>query len=262
MVNIDHSHNATAFIRGRGGNKIRYIVIHHWDDPANHPSYEGVIRWFEKGGRNTSAHYVVEAGRIAQLVADGDTAYHAGNWGVNQRSIGIECNPRCSEEDKRTVGELVKLLLNKYGNLRIVGHMDIKSTDCPGRYYPPAKVLSPYISSASSAVFSHAAPSTPPSPSQSGGDVQRVAREVIDGHWGNGDTRRQKLEAAGYNYKEVQDCVNKILGGASSLKPVSQVAQEVINGRWGNGDARRRKLESAGYNYREVQNYVNKLLRR
>ena len=40
----------------------------------------------------------------------------------------------------------------------------------------------------------------------------QIADEVIAGKWGNGDERKQKLEAAGYNYQEVQNIVNKKLG--------------------------------------------------
>lgn len=42
-------------------------------------------------------------------------------------------------------------------------------------------------------------------------DVTRTAREVISGLWGNGTDRRQRLESAGYNYREVQDEVCRIL---------------------------------------------------
>lgn len=38
-----------------------------------------------------------------------------------------------------------------------------------------------------------------------------VAREIIDGKWGNGEERRKRLEAAGYNYDKVQAEVVKLL---------------------------------------------------
>lgn len=38
-----------------------------------------------------------------------------------------------------------------------------------------------------------------------------VAREVIQGKWGNGATRKQKLTAAGYDYSTVQAEVNRLL---------------------------------------------------
>ena len=41
--------------------------------------------------------------------------------------------------------------------------------------------------------------------------VDEVAREVIQGKWGNGNERKQKLEAAGYNYNKVQKGVNEML---------------------------------------------------
>lgn len=41
--------------------------------------------------------------------------------------------------------------------------------------------------------------------------VDTVAREVIDGKWGNGADRRNRLTAAGYNYNAVQKRVNQLL---------------------------------------------------
>lgn len=42
-------------------------------------------------------------------------------------------------------------------------------------------------------------------------NVDEIAKEVINGKWGNGTERKQKLTAAGYNYKEVQDKVNALV---------------------------------------------------
>lgn len=41
--------------------------------------------------------------------------------------------------------------------------------------------------------------------------IDEIAKEVIRGRWGNGAERKQKLEAAGYNYREVQNRVNELL---------------------------------------------------
>ena len=41
--------------------------------------------------------------------------------------------------------------------------------------------------------------------------VDEVAHEVIDGKWGNGLTRKRRLQEAGYNYDEVQKRVNELL---------------------------------------------------
>ena len=53
------------------------------------------------------------------------------------------------------------------------------------------------------------APAPAPAPKKT---PDQIADEVIAGKWGNGAERKQKLEAAGYNYQEVQDIVNKKLG--------------------------------------------------
>lgn len=41
--------------------------------------------------------------------------------------------------------------------------------------------------------------------------VDQVAREVIQGKWGNGQERKDRLTKAGYNYTEVQNRVNQLL---------------------------------------------------
>lgn len=41
--------------------------------------------------------------------------------------------------------------------------------------------------------------------------VDTIAREVIHGDWGNGDERKKKLTAVGYDYSAVQKRVNELL---------------------------------------------------
>lgn len=41
--------------------------------------------------------------------------------------------------------------------------------------------------------------------------VEELAKEVISGKWGNGDERKKKLIAAGYDYAAIQKKVNKLL---------------------------------------------------
>ena len=96
--------------------------------------------------------------------------------------------------------------------------------------------------------------------------IDTVAHEVINGAWGNGADRRNRVTAAGYNYDEVQKRVNEILLGTSTpvnnRKSNEQIAQEVINGAWGNGQDRKNRLTAAGYDASAIQKIVNaKLLR-
>ena len=87
----------------------------------------------------------------------------------------------------------------------------------------------------------------------------QLANEVINGLWGNGEDRRQKLTAAGYDYATVQAEVNRILAGGTR-KSNEQIAREVIAGVWGNGTDRKNRLKAAGYDSDAIQKIVNKLM--
>lgn len=102
----------------------------------------------------------------------------------------------------------------------------------------------------------------PPYSSASSTNVSRetiynVAETVIRGDYGNGNTRKKKLEAKGYNYSEVQDCVNAILADSGN----TNAAEAVIRGEYGNGTSRKKNLETHGYNYNNVQTIVNAMLK-
>ena len=97
--------------------------------------------------------------------------------------------------------------------------------------------------------------------------VEQIAKEVLAGKWGNGDTRKQKLKTAGYDYNAVQAKVNEMCGvktkptAAKPTKTISQLADEVIAGKWGNGQDRINRLKKAGYDPVAVQNKVNQKLK-
>lgn len=90
--------------------------------------------------------------------------------------------------------------------------------------------------------------------------IDELAEEVIDGKWGNGNDRKNRLEEAGYNYDKIQDRVNEILSKQSEKKSITEVAKDVISGEYGNGEERKKKLEAEGYDYDQVQAKVNQLL--
>ena len=81
-----------------------------------------------------------------------------------------------------------------------------------------------------------------------------AALDVMNGKYGNGEERKARLAAAGYDYWEVQHLVNGLAKGYDA------VARDVINGKYGNGDARMRALTAAGYDARLVQDIVNGML--
>lgn len=88
---------------------------------------------------------------------------------------------------------------------------------------------------------------------------EQIAQEVINGKWGNGDDRKNRLTQAGYDYSTIQSIINQKLQPAK--KSVDEIAKEVLAGKWGNGQARINAITKAGYNYNEVQAKVNKMLK-
>lgn len=101
---------------------------------------------------------------------------------------------------------------------------------------------------------------TTPTPAKK--SVDEIAKEVINGKWGNGDARKKALTDAGYDYTAVQTKVNSLLSGstASASKSIDELAKEVIQGKWGNGQDRVNSLTKAGYDYNAVQKKVNQML--
>ena len=93
--------------------------------------------------------------------------------------------------------------------------------------------------------------------------VDTIAKEVLAGKWGNGEERKKKLTAAGYDYAAVQKCVNELCKAPTTpaKKSVDTIAKEVLAGKWGNGEERKKKLAAAGYDYAAVQKRVNALLK-
>jgi hypothetical protein len=122
---------------GRDGNSVE-LIVDHWTVVM----FEGAIRRFKDPASILSAHYVIGSdGRIAQLVSEDDTAYHAGEFSVNQRSIGIEheAGPAMppSEALYAASARLHADIASRYGLRLDVGatvlpHGAIVPTECPG----------------------------------------------------------------------------------------------------------------------------------
>lgn len=123
---------AANFTVGRAGNAIRYIVIHDTE-----LSYDLTLRSFQRPASRTSAHYVIRGsdGQITQMVAESNTAWQAGNWSMNQRSIGIEhefdrvTNPRFTEAQYRASAQLACAISGRYGipldRQHVIGHVEV-----------------------------------------------------------------------------------------------------------------------------------------
>lgn len=72
-------------------------------------------------------------------------------------------------------------------------------------------------------------PQPTPEPVKPEKSIDQLAKEVIDGKWGNGKERAEKLTAAGYDYQAVQDRVNEMLGIKPTKPSNSGTPYKVVN---------------------------------
>lgn len=246
--------------RGRS-RAVDRIVVHYTGTLA---SARNNATYFSRNERQgASAHYFVDdiSPEIYQSVAEGDTAWHAGQWDMNCRSIGIEVVSAGEDYSGAEVSKLTWLvgrLMAKYGigASGVIRHYDVTGKRCPAPYVDAGKwaALRAEITGSGGT-----APSGPSGGAPSG-SASELAQRVIAGEFGNGDARRAAL---GSRYDEVQAEVNRILLGASDAPAqqdapdIEALARAVIRGEYGNGDARRAAL---GANYGAVQARVNEIL--
>lgn len=138
------------FVKGRGGNKVEWIVVHDTANTRAGANAEAHYKYFNGGNRSASAHYFVDDKQVLRIVKDGDTAWHCGdnqkylNGGgtlkgtvKNSNSIGIEICINSDGDYNKTVArtqELVIHLLKTYSLPldRVIRHHDVSGKLCPG----------------------------------------------------------------------------------------------------------------------------------
>ncbi|MCH3967202.1 MAG: N-acetylmuramoyl-L-alanine amidase [Atopobiaceae bacterium] len=250
--------DARNYTPGRRGCGISNVVVHYASTGAS--AHDNLL-YFSRSDAKASAHYFIDKdGTLRQSVREGDTAWHAGNWEVNLRSVGVEvvsAGEDFTEAQVATLASLVADLRARYGIGAgdVIRHYDVTGKLCPAPYVDAGKWAALHAR-----ICGGAAPATGGGASAPSGDVADLARRVIAGEFGNGDARRTAL---GDRYQEVQAEVNRMLGAESAPSApapavdVDELARRTISGEFGNGDARRAAL---GTDYAAVQARVNEML--
>ena len=246
---------------------IKKIIIHH----AASTSFDSIGQVFSNPSRGASAHYGVGRNQnVDQYVPEKFTAYHCGNYPVNQESIGIENvnssgapNWDVANETRDTLVELCADIVRRnpgIGKLQpgvnLFGHSQVsqKPTACPVQLLGWLPELANRVNAL---LDGGSAPAPTPQPGNK--TNEQLADEVLAGAWGNNPHRREALTAAGYDYNAIQAIVNSRVGNpqVAPRKSNDVIANEVLAGAWGNGEDRKNRLTAAGYDYRTIQNIVN-----
>lgn len=204
-------------------NAIKKITIHHM---AGNLSVETCGNVFN-GTREASANYGIGSdGRVGMYVEEKDRAWTSSNAGNDNQAITIEVAndvyggnwhvsdtalakliDLCVDICKRNGIAKLNYTGDKSGNLTM--HKWFSATTCPGPYL---ESKFPYIAEEVNKRLS-AATDEPSATNKK--TVDELAKEVISGVWGNGNERKQKLIAAGYDYSAVQEKVNELCNGST-----------------------------------------------
>ena len=129
--------------RGRS-RAIDRIVVHYTGTTAS--ARNNATHFSRNEGRGTSAHYFVDdiSLEIYQSVAEGNTAWHAGNWDMNCRAIGIEVVSAGEDYSGTEIAKLdwlVQKLMAKYGigSSSVIRYYDVTGKLCPTPYVAASK---------------------------------------------------------------------------------------------------------------------------
>lgn len=119
------------------------IILHHAE--ASHASVEDINQWhLERGWAGIGYNYYVRKdGTIWRGRPEWAVGAHA--KGHNDKSIGICCEGAYMVETMpaaqlAALKDLIRDIMSRYGKLKLLRHMDVNETDCPGVNFPWAEV--------------------------------------------------------------------------------------------------------------------------
>lgn len=145
---VTYTHITKHKNKGREGNKIQKIFVHHMAGCLTVKQCGNVF-----DNRQASAHYGVNGNQIGQYVREEDTAWHCGNWKWNLRSIGIELandsgSPEwhVSETTINTAAKLIADICRRNGIPRLIYTGDMNGNLCMHRWVCSTSCPGPYLS--------------------------------------------------------------------------------------------------------------------
>ncbi len=167
-----------------------------------------------------------------------------------------------NDKSKGRVGDILVRLSGTYGHIfgivnwpeifesNIGGVKEVRRQQ-DGNFDVVLRIKSPWFEKISPSVPT---PEPVPTPTPAKKTNEEIAAEVLAGKWGNDPERKQRLEAAGYDYNAIQSIVNSSVPAPAPTVDILDLVKRTIRGEFGNGEARKNAL---GSNYDEVQRQVN-----
>ena len=186
---------------------------------------------FAKKKRQASCNYAIgKDGKVALIVDESKRSWCSSSQANDQRAVTIECASGISAPyafNSAVYDRLVELCVDiclrngkskllwlgskdktlayrpKSDEMVLTAHRWFKNKACPGDW------LMSCMDELAEEVTKRL--STPETAHITYNSLTDVAKDVIAGKYGSGLTRRSRLKAAGYDYKEVQKEVNRLL---------------------------------------------------
>ena len=114
---------------------VKHVTVHWWGAPSGQ-AFDGIVAHLCDKAAEVSAHYVISAGRVAQLVDEKDSSWANGKRVANFESITIECDPNDVLGTLPVLAALLGDIFSRHGDIPVYPHSHWVSTLCCGDYEP------------------------------------------------------------------------------------------------------------------------------
>ncbi len=220
-----------------------FVVIHNDAGRMKPKRYISFLRNRDKA--LGIAHFYCNRDTIVQVVPIENIGYHTGDWWSNCRSVGYEVCESLSASDEEFLQNEDVTLLKAAADLVEAGmpisretvrlHHEFVPTSCPHRsmelhggttesvrsyfiermqYFASlgnnlVEILHAYFPEEKFRMHTWERLGVFRNEDES---ENEIVQQVMQGEWGNGEERKERLEASGYDYDAVQQRVNELLG--------------------------------------------------